>query len=109
MLSTNTSTKIKRRDKPIDDFIRVKRIIESCRNFSHLISAALLVHNYSVMYPNNLTEITILNGELDWEPNVYSNYTANDIKYHWDDYNEETLKEIINFCIKKELSLSLFF
>lgn len=64
MLSTNTSTKIKRRDKPIDDFIRVKRIIESCRNFSQLISAALLVHNYSVMYPNNLTEITILNKKV---------------------------------------------
>lgn len=47
-------------------------------------------------------EVSILDGEPDWEPSFYSEYSIHDIKnYYWDDYTEKTLKEIIKFCIKK--------
>lgn len=51
------------------------------------------------------TEVDALNGELDWEPSFYSNYTAGDISYQWKDFNEKTLKAIIKFCIRKELEI----
>jgi len=49
------------------------------------------------------TEIQMLDGNIDTWNDIYSEYSANDITtYHWDDYDEKTLKEIKKFCIKNE-------
>lgn len=43
------------------------------------------------------SEIKILDWDDDWWTN--SDWYENDISYHWDDYTEDTLKEIIKYCI----------
>jgi len=44
------------------------------------------------------TEIEILDGNLDWEPG--ETYDV-ELYYHWNSFTEETLKDIVKFCIDK--------
>ena len=49
------------------------------------------------------TEIGILTGELDWMS--YDSYDNDIGMYYWSDYNEDTIKDIYAFCIKKGLDI----
>ena len=49
------------------------------------------------------TEISILNGDYDdWQ---HSSWYDADISYNWDEYTEETLKEIMEFCFRKGIEI----
>lgn len=48
------------------------------------------------------TEISILNGESDsYTGNIYDN----DVSNYWNDYDEDTIKSIYDYCIKNELEI----
>jgi hypothetical protein len=50
----------------------------------------------------------ILDGDYDWNYDVYSDYSTNDIQnYYWRDYTVETLKDIIDFCIRRKLEINV--
>jgi len=46
--------------------------------------------------------IKILDGEMDWQPSDY--YDA-DISGYWNDYTDDTLKEIIKYCVKNKIKI----
>jgi len=46
------------------------------------------------------TEADILDGELEWYPNSYYDIDSSSFEDYWDNYNEETLQEIIKYCDK---------
>lgn len=50
---------------------------------------------------------SILDSTYDWDYGSYSDsYSIDDIKtYYWDEYDEKTLQEIINYCVKNEIEL----
>lgn len=48
------------------------------------------------------TIIEILNGDFDWD--FYDSY-ENAVGLYWSDYNEDTMKAIYDFCIKKKLEI----
>lgn len=52
------------------------------------------------------TACEILNGEYDWNYDFYNEYTDTDIETHyWNDYDEETLRDIIKWCVTHEIEL----
>jgi len=50
------------------------------------------------------TEISALDWDDDWWNN-YSEYYDADVPSYWRDYTDETLKEIIKFCIKNKIEI----
>jgi len=65
------------------------KFVYTCYGFDDVLSK----NDYS-------TEIAILSGEYD----NYNTWDA-EVEYHWDDYDEETLKDIIEYCVKNKLEL----
>lgn len=64
----------------------------------------MVVSDFSDIIEERVGEI--LNGEYDWDYDFHNEYTASDIEtYYWDDYNEETLKDIIKWCVTHEIEL----
>jgi len=49
------------------------------------------------------TEIKTLSGEMDWEG---GNYYDADVKSYWGDYDETTLKRLIEFCVDKGIEIN---
>lgn len=51
------------------------------------------------------TEIKVLDNDDDWWNDT--SYYKNDIEDYWNKYDEKTLKEIIDFCIKNEIEIEV--
>jgi len=67
----------------------------------------MVFNNFEDMLSSNYKfEANLLDGDLDWEPSFYSDYTSNEIQnYYWDEYSEKTLERIIKFCVDNELEI----
>jgi len=51
-----------------------------------------------------ITEIKALNWDDDWW-NSGDYYYDSNVSYHWNNYTEDTLKEIMSFCFRKKLEI----
>jgi hypothetical protein len=66
----------------------------------------LITHNFEDLLPSKYeTEAKILDGNYDFES--YDFYDYNIDNYFWGDFNEETLKSIIEYCNKNNLEVDI--